>query len=128
MISLNPRLYTSLFRLVLLLYLLIISWLAFGTPPSGAAASVNDKVLHAGAFVVMAFLLEAALPLLSFWWLKVVLLLSYGLLIEVVQWQLPYREFSLLDLLADSAGVLIYWVLSVPIWKISDLFLSKAEA
>ena len=127
MISINFRLYTGLFRLALMVYLIIISWLAFGTPPSGAAASVNDKVLHAGAFVVMAFLVEAALPSFSFWRVKVAVLLGYGLFIEAVQWQLPYRDFSLLDLLADAAGVLLYWALHIPLWKLSDLFVSKVE-
>lgn len=36
------------------------------------------------------------------------LLLGYGLVIELVQWPLPYREFSWLDLVANVVGVLLY--------------------
>jgi VanZ family protein len=34
-------------------------------------------------------------------------LLGYGLLIECVQWWLPWREFSVLDLAADLVGLLV---------------------
>jgi VanZ family protein len=38
------------------------------------------------------------------------LLLGYGLLIELIQRELPYREFSLFDLAADALGILLYQV------------------
>ncbi|MDC1525413.1 VanZ family protein [Gammaproteobacteria bacterium] len=35
-----------------------------------------------------------------------VIVLSYGILIEVVQLYLPYRSFEFLDILADFRGIL----------------------
>ena len=35
-------------------------------------------------------------------------LLAFGLFIEVVQYFLPYRQFSLLDLAADGIGIWLY--------------------
>jgi VanZ family protein len=35
-------------------------------------------------------------------------LLGYGLAIEIIQYILPYRSFSLLDLAADAFGLLAY--------------------
>jgi|TARA_B110000305_G_C19331364_1_gene584134 VanZ family protein len=34
------------------------------------------------------------------------MVLSYGILIEVVQLYLPYRSFEFLDILADVSGIL----------------------
>jgi len=129
MITVNTTIYTAIFRLVLFICLCVISWLAFGTPPSGVvAAAVGDKVLHAAAFMALGYLLDGALPSLSFWKVKLPLLLAYGMFIELVQWQLSYRDFSLLDFLADGVGILLYWVCRKPIWVLSDLFLAKADA
>ena len=39
-------------------------------------------------------------------------LILYGLLIEIVQWQLPYRSFSIADLAADLFAISSYWALA----------------
>lgn len=128
MITVNSALYTIIYRLALLACLVVISWLAFGTPPSGVVAvTVGDKVLHAAAFMALGYLLDGALPSQSFWKIKLPLLLAYGMFIEAVQWQLSYREFSLLDFLADGVGILLYWACHKPIWMLSNVFLAKAD-
>jgi len=38
-------------------------------------------------------------------------LLAYGMLIECIQWLLPWRQFSLGDWAADAAGVLLACIL-----------------
>jgi VanZ family protein len=78
--------------------------------------SVNDKVGHIVAFLYLAFLLDFSFPDSHFDKLKVILLLAYGLLIEVIQYFLPYRTFSFLDLVADGVGVTLYFLL-IPILK-----------
>ena len=78
--------------------------------------SVNDKLSHIVAFVYLAYLLDFSFPDSRFDMLKVFLLLVYGLLIEVIQYFLPYRTFSFLDLLADGVGVALY-VLIIPVLK-----------
>jgi len=70
-----------------------------------------DKVVHFILFAVFSFLLlcvtsqrksNNAYNLL----IIVVLALIYGLLMEAVQLMVPRREFHLLDIIADSLGVL----------------------
>jgi VanZ family protein len=67
----------------------------------------RDKANHVLAFCVMAAPAVAGYPgrdgELPRWWL----LLGYGLVIELVQRQLPYRERSWLDLVANVVGVLL---------------------
>jgi VanZ family protein len=70
-----------------------------------------DKANHALAFFVLLALLDNAYPPLKLWLLKVLPLLVYGLLIEVIQYYLPDRDFALLDLLGDAVGLLLYCLL-----------------
>ena len=44
---------------------------------------------------------------------KVTLLLAFGLQIEIVQYFLPNREFSLLDVVADGVGIALGVVIEV---------------
>lgn len=50
---------------------------------------------------------------------KVLLLLAFGLQIEIVQAFLPYREFSLLDIFADAVGIVL-GVMAVNLFKNRD--------
>ena len=71
----------------------------------------NDKFEHVAAFAVLAWLACAAYPRAQRWQQVFARLLCYGLLIECVQYWLPWREFSLLDLAADALGLGIVLVL-----------------
>ena len=72
----------------------------------GASSLFNDKVLH-----IIAFLYLAIISILSKFKIDkiylFILLISYGLLIEIAQTFLPYRYFEINDLLADLIGVTI---------------------
>jgi VanZ family protein len=112
-----------LFRAAFVLALVVGSYLATTDAVPGAVASVNDKLTHAGAFLVLAFLLDQCFsPRLHAFWTPVALpLFCYGLGVELVQDFLPYRQFDLLDLLADCAGLVAYWLLRPLISKIPFL-------
>jgi hypothetical protein len=75
---------------------------------------LNDKFLHFAAFYTCALLVDFSFPDSKFGLKKILPLLGYGLLIEVVQLQLGYRFFSSFDLLADAAGIVAYG-LSLPL-------------
>ena len=77
----------------------------------------SDKLNHFVAFFVLSLLTDLAYPKNTIKF-KAISLFLYGLIIECVQWQLPYRSFSLLDLAADSGGILIYW----SAWKLWQTF------
>lgn len=105
-----------LLRITLAGSLLGIIALATAELTNPLLTSVNDKVGHIVAFLYLAFLLDFSFPESRFDILKVILLLAYGLLIEVIQYFLPYRTSSFLDLLADGVGVALYFLL-IPILK-----------
>ncbi|MFO0752960.1 MAG: VanZ family protein [Thermodesulfovibrionales bacterium] len=67
---------------------------------------MGDKASHILAFISLGFLIDGAYP--GSFLKKGALLLSYGLFIELVQYFLPYREFSLFDIGADGVGIGIY--------------------
>jgi VanZ family protein len=48
----------------------------------------------------------------------VLLLFAFGVGIEIVQYLLPHRQFSLLDMLANSLGILAALPLLMPIERL----------
>jgi VanZ family protein len=98
------------FRLALAGCLIAITVLAL-IPPGHEPVGSADKVNHFAAFLVLAWLADHAYPGYSFRPEPWMALLGYGLLIEVLQAFLPYREASLGDLVADGAGLLAYLAL-----------------
>ncbi|WP_019529865.1 VanZ family protein [Dasania marina] len=68
-----------------------------------------DKTNHLLAFFVLAALIDSAYPLWAYWRCKVMLLIAFGLLIEVLQFFTGYRLFSWLDLLADSLALCLFY-------------------
>ncbi|MEG7524820.1 MAG: VanZ family protein [Chromatiales bacterium] len=99
---------TQLFRFGLAVTLVIISHLATTTLDYPVGSDINDKWEHFTAFLVLAFLTDFAFPNTAWGWKKLLPLLGYGLAIEVFQYFLPHRLFSLWDLGADSLGLICY--------------------
>lgn len=95
------------YRLALLVSVLGISYLAFG-PSAHVAGTSSDKLDHFLAFLVLAWLAERSFPGPRTEAVRWAFLLGFALLIEGVQAFLPSRDPSLLDLVADVAGVLAH--------------------
>ena len=102
----NPAL---LFRVLLVVALLAISFLATTRLSIPVVRNMNDKVDHVIAFFVLALLVDFSFPAWTFR-TKVVVLLAYGLSIEIIQANLPYRSCSLFDLGADAVGLALYGI------------------
>lgn len=88
--------------------LLLISVLPVAGPKMGVA--VSDKVGHAVAYWLFSYVALRAFA--SRWGYggksalaAVFLAVSYGALLELWQYFLPYRSYDPLDLLSDSVGV-----------------------
>ena len=96
-------------RLALALCLTSIAVLAFA-PLTIDPGTGNDKINHLLAFAVLAALADGSFPGPGpgRGWAKWASLLGYGLLIEAVQFFLPFREASGWDLLANGAGIGLY--------------------
>lgn len=101
----QPRLRPA-WRALLALLLVVISYLAFSPAPPPSLDFGWDKLNHLSAFATLAFVAwhGAARPRTRWLWLPLALL-GYGVLIELVQAQLPPREADPLDVLADACGL-----------------------
>lgn len=99
-----------LYRLALFAAVVAISWLAFTSVSVRAAPISSDKLNHAAAFFVLAFLIDNAFPRVRFLRVKIWPLIVYGVLIEVIQ-RFVARDPSVLDVLADCTGIAVYWLL-----------------
>lgn len=107
----NARVFQSL----LIVALIAILYLATTPSPPEITLSVSDKFNHLLAFYTLAILTDQALVKSRFIPWPALWLLAYGLFIECLQYFLPWREFSLLDLLTDAIGLALY-SLSARIW------------
>ena len=107
---------TRTFRFLLAATFITISYLATTSISIPGVESVNDKIEHAFAFFTLAFLADFSLPESRFGPRKILSLLGYGLAIEITQYFLPYRTFSLFDLTADGVGLFLYWM-AIPFLK-----------
>ncbi|HLO95331.1 MAG TPA: VanZ family protein [Burkholderiaceae bacterium] len=95
-------------RLCLILFalsLLVISYLALSPTPPKAADLAWDKLNHFAAFGALAVLGGLSWPARK--QLLAAALLAYGVLIEILQTQVPGRSAEWADLLADGIGVLL---------------------
>lgn len=111
-----PQFAIVIFRVCLVIALLLIIYFATSELHHPVIAKVNDKLGHVIAFLALAFLTDFSFPLSRFNWVKILPLLAYGIAIEFMQYFLPNRMFSLLDMLADAIGILLY-ILMIPFLK-----------
>lgn len=100
----------NLFRAMFYTSLASIMFLATTTIKIEVVESMWDKSNHFMAFFVLYVLLSLAYKELSIK-MKIAFLLAYAFLIEIVQYFIPGRYFSLLDVVADSIGIAIGIVL-----------------
>ncbi len=99
----------TLFRILLVIALPAVFFLATTRLAIPVAENLNDKIGHVIAFFILALLVDYSFPAWTFR-TKVLVLIAYGLSIEIAQAYLPYRSCSLFDLGADAAGVVLYGI------------------
>lgn len=95
-----------LWQAVLLISVAAILYLATTSSSYPIPAAANDKVNHIIAFIELTIVTRLAWPRLSAFWYAPALL-GFGLALEAVQANLPYRDFSMADVLADALGIAI---------------------
>lgn len=99
---------TRRYRIILALSLLLITYLATFDISETPLVTIHDKLQHLGSFIWLAFFLDFSLPSSHFNTRKFVILFLYGLGLELIQQHLPYRQFSISDMIANSAGLVFY--------------------
>ena len=77
----------------------------------------EDKVNHAVAYAVLALTADRAFPAAAYWLPKALPLFAYGLLMEILQQNVPGRFFERLDLVANALGLVSYGAAAALILK-----------
>ena len=111
-------------QVLLVLAIGVILWLALHPSPPISGLQL-DKLNHLAAFFVLALLAEYAFPSASVSALKLLPLLGFGLLIEVLQYWVGYRYFEWLDVAADGAGIAAFWLIRGALRKTFDPLIQK---
>jgi len=98
------------------------------TPHSYPVVSdMNDKFNHVLAFFILALLADFSFPEKKSTLAMVLPLLAYGMAIEIIQYFLPYRMFSLFDVTADAVGIGLYKISFSLLKKGLDGVINKKE-
>jgi len=103
-------------RGVFVITLCIVTYLAMTHRHLPVIDDLHGNMTHILAFYLLALLIDFAFPNKLPFIAKATVLLGYGLGIEVFQGIFTERTFSLLDVVADIIGVMLY-VVSIPILK-----------
>ncbi len=94
-----------IFKIVFFISLISIEYLATTKQTIKIIQNSWDKLNHSFAFFILYILFSLSYKLTIKY--KLSLLLLFGLQIEIIQFFLPYRSFSLLDIFADLIGILV---------------------
>ena len=100
---LHRRRWRTLWQALFVLLFITISYLALSPAPPAGVSTGWDKANHALAFASLAFCGRFAGARRS--WPLFIALLSYGGVIEWVQFYVPNRSCDWHDLLADAVGI-----------------------
>ena len=93
------------FRIILGISVVLISTLSMQEIEVQSSVNFIDKVLHFFCFLYLTTVAWLS-RIISKEFLLYVIVLAYGILIEIVQIYIPYRSFEFLDIFADFLGVL----------------------
>ena len=99
----------TIIKYLFFITIIAIEYLATTTQEIQVVQNSWDKANHFVAFMVLYILLSLGYRHIGLV-LKVAILFVFALQIEIVQYFIPSREFSLLDIVADMIGVCIGWV------------------
>jgi len=95
----------SVFRITLGISILFISTLSVQEIEAQSAVNLSDKFLHFFCFLYLTILSWLSRIISKELWVYVIVL-AYGILIEIIQIYIPYRSFEFLDIFADFLGIL----------------------
>ena len=98
-------------RVVVVTLMLLGIWVATQKLEFPPDVNVNDKLIHIVVFFGFAVLVDLSSSRKPFWLWKGLPLLGYGVVVEVLQYFTLFRSFSIMDMVADFAGILIYFLL-----------------
>lgn len=119
-------------RLVFVTAILICTVMAVIPGSIDPTGFMNDKLKHVVVFFVLALMLDRlAFPTERFSWFKPLGLLAFGVLLEVLQDTLGFRQGStqdLLDILSNLVGVTGYFLLAAIVKRVHTAKLATDPA
>ena len=93
-------------RLILVISIVLITILSIQEIEIQSSINFSDKLLHFFCFLYLIIISWLSRIINNELWLYVIVL-AYGILIEIIQIYIPYRSFEFLDIFADFLGVLV---------------------
>lgn len=100
-----------------LVWVLVVIYLSTTShPPDTSGIVFGDKIFHSLGYFCL-FYWFAQIYRKHFFWRPAFALIGMGILLELVQYQLGYRTLEVADMLANTAGVLLGWVVG---WFVCD--------
>ena len=93
------------FKLILVISVVFITILSIQEIEVQSSVNFSDKLLHFFCFLYLIIISWLSRIIYKELWLYVIVL-AYGILIEIVQIYIPYRSFEFLDIFADFLGIL----------------------
>lgn len=100
-------------RAVVITLMILGLWVATTKLDFETSFNISDKFIHVVVFFGFAMLLDLSSSRHPFWLWKGLPLLTYGIFVEVLQYFTPFRSFSFLDILADFAGIMLYFFIKM---------------
>ncbi len=104
-------------QLLLLLMLIFVAWVSLTPVYEPKPMLINDKLAHFLAYAMLAVTSDHAYATTRYSLKKVAMLFTFGVFIEIAQHFIPGREFSLLDMLANFSGLMLYGLLTITLLK-----------
>ena len=92
-------------RFILGISIILISILSIQEIKVEPSINLSDKFIHFSCFLYLTIISWLSRIIYKELWLYVIVL-AYGILIEIVQIYIPYRSFEFLDIFADFLGIL----------------------
>ena len=92
-------------RLILLISIVLISFFSIQEIETQSLVHFSDKLLHFFCYLYLTIISWLSRIIYKELWLYVIVL-AYGILIEIIQIYIPYRSFEFLDIFADFLGIL----------------------
>ena len=93
------------FRFILGISVILISFFSIQEIEVEPSVNFGDKLFHFSCFLYLTIITWLSRIINKELWLYVIVL-AYGILIEIVQMYIPYRSFEFLDIFADFVGIL----------------------
>ena len=94
--------FSLVWTIIFLFFFSLISYGLFSLPNVNSDFLLPDEVSHFMAFLILTYTIYKSMESIN--WIFPILL--YGLISEIIQFYLPYRDFQLNDLFFNFFGIL----------------------